>query len=88
MNETERLPLSALEGFLSLPFVVLGAGLLVSWVTAVEPATVSEQWRYHGLYASLYQMMPVLGGGTLLIGVLNSLHLGWVLYSRGDGRVE
>lgn len=69
--------------FMSFPCVALGGLLLLYWWTAIPPSVVPEGWRYASLYTSLYEMMPVLGGGTLGVGLLSSVVVGWTVFTDG-----
>ncbi|PGF14237.1 hypothetical protein CP556_24845 [Natrinema sp. CBA1119] len=54
-------------------FVLVSVAAFLVWFTSPAPATVPADHRYYDMYASMYPMLPVMGFGTLFIGLLLDL---------------
>jgi len=80
MEKTKPTPLGVVHVYLSVPFVLLGIAVLLAWNGSAAPEAVPATWRYYDRYVMLYDLAPLLGVGSLTIGVLNTAFLAWVLY--------
>ena len=65
--------MNRLEMILGVGFVALGIVGLIVWHTGADPSTVPETWRWYEAYSSLYQIIPMVSVGTVLVGILTAL---------------
>lgn len=82
MADDVTAPLGVGHLCLGVPLVLLGASALLEWDGVPTPAAVPAGWRYYDMYESLYRIMPVLGVGSLFVGVLNAGFVGWIVYRK------
>lgn len=85
MVERPPTPLGIAHLYLSLPLVCLGVAGLLAWHGAAPPTALPTEWHHYDLYQAAYRAMPVLGAGSVIVGLLNTGYLGWVVYAEIRG---
>ena len=74
-----------IEAWMSVPFIVIGVLVLVQWWMMPEPSTVPVDWKYYSTYEAMHDIGPILGGGALAIGSLNTIRVACLIYeTRGE----
>lgn len=62
----------------SITNLIVGITVLLSWWT-MEPPEAATPWYY----ATLYELIPIVGVGAVLVGALFGIHLTWKYYNAG-----